>query len=95
MSVELRLEDLLGRRVRATNGRVIGRIEEMRAERHGRDLEVRQVLIGPGALVERLVLVSRLLRRTPKPILARWDQIDLDPAGDARLTCAVADLDTE
>jgi sporulation protein YlmC with PRC-barrel domain len=89
---EVHLEDLLGRRVRATNGRVVGRIEEIRAERHGDQHEVTEILIGPGALLERLAVVNWLLSRRPQLRIARWNQIVLDPVQDARLTCAVSEL---
>lgn len=92
---EIRLQDLLGRRVRATNGRSVGRIEEMRAERHGRGFSVTEILIGPGALAERLAMVNWIRRRRRTLLVARWEQITLDAVGDARLTCAVAELKTE
>lgn len=95
MREELRLEDLLGRRVRAINGRVIGRLQEVRAEWRGPTLEVRAFLIGPGALLQRVAFVNRLAGGLPRTRVARWDQIALDRTGDATLTCAVDELDSE
>lgn len=51
---EVRVQELLGRRVLAGNGRPIGRIEEIHAEPHGRVLAVEEVLVGPDAALERL-----------------------------------------
>ena len=89
---ELRLEDLLGRKVRARNGRTIGRIEEVRAEARGDEYEVTEYHLGPGALLERLALVNRLLGRAPQMIIVRWDQLDLTDPRHPRLTCTVDDL---
>jgi len=87
------LEDLLGRRVLAEDGRPVGRIEEIRAERRGDDYELTQYLLGPGALVERLSIVGRLLRRNPRMYVARWDQIDVTAPDRPRLTCPVEELE--
>jgi hypothetical protein len=92
---EVRVEDLLGRRVRAGNGRIVGRLEEVRAEQRGDEYEVTEYLLGPGALLERLSLVNRLLRRTPRTLVARWDQLDITNPSHPRLTCAVTDLRVE
>src|SRR2546421_218605 len=66
----VRLEDLVGRRVRTAEGAVVGRIEEVHAERRGDDHEVIEYLIGPGALRERFALVGRLFG--PSPTLWAW-----------------------
>jgi len=87
----VRLEDLVGRRVRTAEGAVVGRIEEVHAERRGDDHEVIEYLIGPGALRERFALVGRLFGRSPT-LCARWDQIDIRRPESPTLTCPVADL---
>jgi hypothetical protein len=86
------LEDLLGRRVQTPNGQRVGRIEEIRAERHGNDYEVTEYLLGTAALVERLSIVSRLLRREPRTFIARWDQIDITRPEHPRLMCPIEQL---
>lgn len=95
MREEVHLEDLLGRRVRASNGRIIGRLEEVRAEWRGNALDVTEFLIGPGALVERLAIVHWIFGRKPRTLVARWDQIAIGATGDATLTCKVDELHSE
>jgi sporulation protein YlmC with PRC-barrel domain len=87
----VRLEDLVGRRVRDANGAVVGRLEEVRARRRDDEHEVVEYLIGPGALRERLALVGRMLGRTPM-LRARWDQIDIRRPESPTLTCPVEEL---
>ena len=89
------LEDLLGRAVRAPDGRVAGRIEEARVERRGEEYELTEFLLGGGALMERLSLVRRLLGRQPRTYVARWDQIDITTPARPRLTCRLEDLKVE
>lgn len=88
----IHLEDLLGRPVRSRDGRVIGRIEEICAERRGDVHEVTSFHIGPAALLERLAITRTLLRRKPETIVARWDQIDVRAPASIRLTCDARDL---
>jgi hypothetical protein len=89
------LEDLLGRRVETENGALVGRIEEVRAERRGNDYEVTEFLLGSGALVERLSIVTRVFGSRPRTLVARWDQIDISRPTAPRLTCAIDDLKVE
>jgi hypothetical protein len=91
---ELRLEDLLGRRVRDPNGRVIGRLEEFRAAREGDHWVVTDYDIGPTALLERLA--ARHLGVTwPGRVYgfrATWDQLNVDDPDQPTLTCSVDEL---
>ena len=89
------LEALLGRRVRADDGRVVGRLEEIRAERRGGNHEVTEFLIGPGALLERLSIVRRFAGSGSRMRVARWDQIDISNPLAPRLTCGVENLKIE
>ena len=91
----IHLEDLLGRRVAGQDGCAVGRIEEIRAERRAGEYEVTEYLLGTGALVERLSLVHRLLGRTPRMYVARWDQIDVTTPHRPRLTCRVDELEVK
>jgi sporulation protein YlmC with PRC-barrel domain len=51
---EIHLERLLGRAVLAQNGHRVGRLEEVRVEKHGSGFVVTEYHIGPAALLERL-----------------------------------------
>jgi sporulation protein YlmC with PRC-barrel domain len=85
----LYLHDLLGRRVVDAKGEPVGRIEEVRAERRGDDLEIAEYLLGPGALRQRLAMT---FRRGPRPIAVRWDQMDISDPEHPRLTCDVREV---
>ena len=90
--MEVRLELLLGRRVRDTHGRSIGRIKEVRSERRDGEWVVVEFLVGRYALFERLAASSlarailhsgRVSRGRPGRI--GWDEIDLSDPADPRL----------
>jgi sporulation protein YlmC with PRC-barrel domain len=51
MNREIRLEDLVGRRVRNANGQVVGKIREVEAEWHGHRCVVTSFHLGDGARV--------------------------------------------
>jgi hypothetical protein len=85
------LHDLLGRRVRAEGGQVVGRIEEVCAERRGDEHEVTEYHIGTGALLERLA-VTRWMFGRGDTLVARWDQIDIDRPARPTLTCPPGEL---
>jgi len=89
----IRVEDLLGQRVRTRDGVVVGRIEEICVERRANgDHEVAEYHLGTGALLERLAIVRRLLGRRPTMLVAQWDQVDIWRADAPVLTCAKEDL---
>ena len=90
----VRVEDLVGQPVRTAAGDVVGRIEEIRAERHGSEHEVTEYLLGAGALAERLGLSQRFGRHRKK-LVARWNQIDIRRPERPVLTCLVEDLKRE
>jgi hypothetical protein len=92
---ERRLELLLGRRVQAPDGRVVGRLQEFRAEREHDYYVVTEYSIGPGALIERLA-VRHLGFTLPGRVhgyRVRWDQLDIEDPDHPRLTCAVDELE--
>lgn len=91
---ELRLESLLGRAVHDRDGRVIGRIEECRAEREGEHWVVTQYHVGPAGLLERLAVrhLNWMPGRGPHGYVVRWDQLALDEPERPRLTCAVEEI---
>jgi hypothetical protein len=88
----VRLEDILGKPVVGPDGKTVGRLEEVRAHRHGDDHEVTEYLIGAGALLERLSIVRRLLRRKAHMFVARWDQLDITGHKRLHLLCSAGDL---
>jgi len=81
------VELLVGRRVRDANGKVIGRIEEIRARRHGPDYLVEEYHVGPAAWLEKLgISTARMIGfrgRDPKRI--PWQQLDLSDPEKPRL----------
>jgi hypothetical protein len=91
---DIPLDRLVGRKVRAGNNRVVGRIEEWRAEMRGGELEVTGCVIGVEGLLERLGVGARMLvGRHRGGSFARWDQIDLHDPDHPRLRCRVDELD--
>jgi hypothetical protein len=92
----IRAEHLLNRRVRAKNGRVIGRIQELRVDHRDDRYEVMEYVLGAGGMLERLAIINRRLwGLRVQALVARWDQIDLTDADRPRLTCQRADLRVE
>jgi len=90
---ELRLDRLVGRQVLAVNNKPMGRLEEFRAEKHGRGLTIGEYVIGAAGLFERLgVGVKLLLGRQLGGYVARWDQLDISDPEHPRLTCAIEEL---
>ena len=91
---ELHLEDLLGRRVRDQDGRVLGRLEEFRAHREGDYWVVAEYDIGPTALLERLAVrhVGLAWPGRVHGYRATWDQIDVSDPKRLMLTCGVDEL---
>ena len=79
MATELRVEDLLGRRVLAPDGSVAGRIEEMRALREGDDFVVAEFRLGARALLERMAIrhFDWMVSHLSQGYTVRWDQLDL------------------
>jgi hypothetical protein len=91
---------LVNRRVRALNGRVMGRIEEIKAEEGDDGWRVTEFLIGSFVLLERLaghtlgraVLRAFRLTRAGGGYRVRWDQLDLSDLMNPRLSCTVDEL---
>jgi len=98
---EIPLEKLVGRTVRDASGRVLGRIEEVRAKRHGRDLVVVDYLVGRAALLERFSVVGlgrELLRLfgvgRARGWIVPWRRMDLSRPDRPRCTCDAAGLES-
>jgi len=92
---EIRFEQLLGRPVRAGNGRIVGRLEECRYEHRGDGYVITDYVIGVAGLIERLGLGMKLLvGRGRSGYVARWDQIDISDPSRPRLRCGIDELRT-
>lgn len=96
---EIRVEHLLARRVHDSNGKYVGRIEEIRAERDGTELRVSEFHVGSYALLERMsaIGIARALLRFAKlrhGYRVPWDQLDLVNPNKPRTTVPVEDLKT-
>lgn len=90
-SSEIRLDELLGREVRALNGAPIGRLEELRCT--GDTMyEVTEYVIGLAGLFDRLHIVRAVLGLRPRGYIATARQLDLSDPSAPRLTCDLADL---
>jgi sporulation protein YlmC with PRC-barrel domain len=90
---EVRVEDLLGKRLCDAEGRRVGRVEELIAEIRGTDLVVVEVHLGRGALLERIVELSTLVpvfgalqRRLQQRIRVPWYLLDLTDPDHPRIT---------
>lgn len=91
----VRVEDLIGQRVRERSGRIVARIEEIRAEQRGDRYEVTEYHLGTGAMLERLAIIRHLFRLRSDAIIARWDQIDIQRPDAPVLTCPIEELKHE
>jgi hypothetical protein len=90
---ELHLDRLLGRQVFGGNNQSVGRLQEFRAEKQGRDWAIVEYVIGAAGLFERLGVGVRLLVGKPgRGYVARWDQLDISDPERPRLTCGVEAL---
>jgi len=93
MAQEFHLELLLGKRVRDAAGKVVGRIEEFRAEQEEGDWILREYLVGRYGLGERFSawsIIRSLLRRGrtgANGYRIPWDQLDLTDPAQPRLRC--------
>jgi len=93
MSREVRVQDLLGRQVRAANNQSVGRIEEIRVEKHGKGYVVREFHLGAAALLERLSAhVGSWFGRGREVRVVAWDQMDLREPKRPRLLVEAATL---
>jgi len=97
---ELRVESLLGHRLRGADGKSLGRIEEIIAEIRGTDWIVIEVHVGRGALLERLTeltsllpLVGPLRHRLGARHRVPWDRLDFTDPSCPRATVTRSDLE--
>ena len=98
---EVHLELLLSKRVYDTHGQPAGRIEEVHTEQREHEVVVREYVLGPFGLLERLsawileLPLLRLLGRGERwaAYTVPWDKMDLTDPEQPRLRCAKADLE--
>jgi hypothetical protein len=83
----IRLDDLLGAKVRDARGRVVGRIFEVRAEGSGHDLFIVEYHLGPAALLARvgISLLELVGFTAPEPRKILWNQLDISDTAKPRL----------
>jgi hypothetical protein len=96
--MELRLDRLVGRMVTTANHRRLGRVEEIRAEKHGAGCVVTAYVLGRAGLAERLGAGIRLLvgrHSRSSDYVVRWDQLDVTDVERPRLLCPVEELDRQ
>ncbi len=91
---EVHLELLLGRRVRDSEGKPVGRLEEVRADRVDQECLVREFHVGPHALLERLSVGLARTFGGPRhaATVIPWDKLDLSDPEHPRLTCRASEL---
>jgi hypothetical protein len=84
----VRLDLLMGHRVRDVEGRVVGRLEEVRMERRGADWVAVEFHLGAGAALERYsASVFGLPRNAQRGWAATWEQMDWTEPRTPRLRC--------
>jgi hypothetical protein len=88
---EFRLDEVLGRQVRARNGMTIGRLEEFRCTGTA-PYEVTEYVIGLAGLFDRLHLIRAVIGLKPNGFIATARQLDLTDPSNPLLTCDVGDL---
>jgi hypothetical protein len=91
----VRLEDLLGRKVVASNGRRVGHIEELCVERHDGEYQVMEYRLGTGALLERWSVARNLFGIRGRKLIAKWNQIDISNPERPHLTCPLAEIEID
>lgn len=97
---ELNVDDLIDRRVYGTDGRAIGRLEELRAERDDEGWRVVEYHVGAFALFERLgawplgraVLRTLRLAKRGGGYRVPWHALDLTDPERPTLRCPVSEL---
>lgn len=90
---ELPVDRLLGRLVLARNNQPVGRVEDFRLEKQGREWVIIEYVLGAAGLFERLGIGLKLLFGKQRGgYIARWDQLDITDPEHPRLTCGVQEL---
>jgi sporulation protein YlmC with PRC-barrel domain len=98
--MQIAVELLIGRKVRDSDGKSVGRIEEFRVDRQHNALLVEAYLIGASAVIDRLSAwtlvrpIGRLLRMRQvfRVYEVPWQEMDLSDPEQPRLRIAERDL---
>lgn len=97
---EVHLEHLLGRHVFDSEGKSVGRVEEVIAEQEGDEWVVREYLVGRNALLHRLsvrdlgrALLGFFGAKENAGYRVPWDKLDLTDPQKPRLNCATHALE--
>ena len=88
---EFRLDEILGRQVRARNGTAVGHLEELRCTGDVA-YEVTEFIIGLAGLFARLHLLRAVLGLKPRGFIATARQLDLSDPSKPVITCDLAEL---
>jgi sporulation protein YlmC with PRC-barrel domain len=93
-SAKVHLELLVGREVHDSEGKRMGRILSVTAERQGDDCVVREFLLGPAALLRLLGITTlRIVGFSHRePLSVPWEQLDLSEPRRPRLRCRADEL---
>ncbi len=99
---KIHLELLLSKQVLDSTGKVIGSIQEVRAEKQGDEWVVKEYLVGTGAVLERLSAwkvglgILRLLgaRKIDVGCSIPWDKLDLNNPDIPRFLGTLDELKT-
>lgn len=84
----VRLDLLMGHEVRDVDGRVVGRLEEVRVERRGSDWVATDFHMGAGAAVERFsASVLSMPGHAQRGWSATWEQMDWSDPLSLRVSC--------
>ena len=95
MTRQVRVQELIGRRVRDSAGKVAGRIESIRATWRGDECLVEEFDLGAAALLERFGITAGALVGWPArrgPLRVPWQQLDLSDPEKPRLRCTLDEL---
>jgi hypothetical protein len=94
---EVRLEKLIGRRVRDVDGKPVGRIAEVVAHKEGDEFVVASYIVGPVAWIHRFAVSGLGLRMRGLARVHRveWHQMDLSDPARPRVTCRKDQLTRE
>jgi sporulation protein YlmC with PRC-barrel domain len=93
-SAKVHLELLVGREVHDSEGKRLGQIVTVTAERQGDGYVVQDFLLGPAAILRRLGISTLGIVgfKRWKPLTVPWDQLDLSDPKRPRLRCRADEL---
>ena len=81
------LERLIGRIVRDVDGKRIGRLQDVRGELRGEELELVEFHLGRAAILHRIGIPALKLvgfRKLPEPIRIPWEKLNLSDPDNPR-----------